>query len=409
MGFFSNLFKSKEQKAKEKKDALKQQLDLQASLIKTESYLQLVKREKALPIVMARDKLRTTLRHFTDERNRLNNAWDTAYENFSWWNKLKHNEKLDLRVLDRQITDIENALQRFNAVYSDDLVKIKAHFRQLDEAATLRIATARDRLKERVENEKLHSVSRTSVASAWLAGLSIPVSTADNLYEADDVFDALRTVNGNFENMSNTEIWLETLWMSPESLTGLASLTKGAYFEQLVATDTGGELFENFNNADTDITIDGIEYQIKATESVGYINSVDDDIPVITTSEVAAQSQAIDSGYSNEEIANSVDLAIGGTVIDAQDSAIDAILTGVGSLGLFATLKGISHAQIQYERGIKREEALAAGLGVAIEGTAKGLVDASEMVYNVATSRPMRFIGRGLFKVLTRLDKKFTQ
>ena len=129
-----------------------------------------------------------------------------------------------------------------------------------------------------------------------VSGLSIPVSITGDLYSANAVFDALRGVNSNFENMSNTEIWWETLWMSPESLAGLTSLTKGAYFEQLVAGDTGGELFEHFNHADTDITIDGIEFQLKATDSVGYINSVDDDIPVITTSEVAAQSTAIDSG-----------------------------------------------------------------------------------------------------------------
>jgi hypothetical protein len=232
------------------------------------------------------------------------------------------------------------------------------------------------------------------------------VSIVGDLYASDQVFDALRGVNGNFESMSNSEIWWETLWMSPESLVGLTSLTKGAYFEQLVASDTGGQLFENFNHADTDITIDGIEFQLKATDSINYINSVEDDIPVITTSEVAAQTGAIDSGYDDAELTNTVDLAIGGTVVDAQDTAIDAILAGAGTLGFFATIHGINYAQAQYDNGVKAEEAVLEGLGVAIEGTAKGIVDASEMAYNVVTSRPMRFIGRGIVKGLIKLDEK---
>ncbi|MEZ5497411.1 MAG: hypothetical protein R3F25_11405 [Gammaproteobacteria bacterium] len=80
--------------------------------------------------------------------------------------------------------------------------------------------------------------------------------------------------------MSNSEIWWETLWMSPESHAGLVSLTKGAYFEQLVASDTGGQLHEHFNNPDTDIVLGGVEFQLKATESVTYINSVDEEIPI---------------------------------------------------------------------------------------------------------------------------------
>ena len=53
--------------------------------------------------------------------------------------------------------------------------------------------------------------------------------------------------------MSDSGIWWETLFLSSESLVGLAALTKGAYFEQLVSADTGGVLFEHFNNPNTDI------------------------------------------------------------------------------------------------------------------------------------------------------------
>ncbi|MGB1292772.1 MAG: hypothetical protein ACPG5Z_11570, partial [Pseudoalteromonas sp.] len=84
----------------------------------------------------------------------------------------------------------------------------------------------------------------------------------------------------------------------------------------------------------------------------------------------------------------------------------DAILSGVGTLGIFATLNGINHASERYNKGVDGVEAIFEGAGVAIEGTAKGLVDASEMVYKAAMSKPSRFIGRTLVKGLKKLDDK---
>lgn len=417
MGFWSNLFKTKEQLAKEKqkalaykiqqeKLALKNKINNDFLLLNSKNRFELDAKKNKLPVFLARNKLVRTLTYFNNERDRLATAWTTAYADFSWWNKLKYSEKCDLSELDNKIKELEYGLQRFDSVYADDINKVEELFMRVSVISHKRLQATHEKLKTLIEDGALSSYAPTTLAALWLAGLSIPVSLAGDLYSANAVFDALRRVNGNFENMSNTEIWWETLWLSPDSLAGLTSLTKGAYFEQLVADDTGGELFEHFNNPDTDITIDGIEFQLKATNSVGYINSVDDEISVISTSEVAAKTSAIDSGYSNEDITNKVDLALGGTVIDAQDSAIDAILTGVGSLGLFATINGINHAQKQFDKGVKGEEAVFEGIGVAIEGTARGIVDASEMVYKVATSRPMRFTGRVLLKGLTKLDEK---
>ena len=97
------------------------------------------------------------------------------------------------------------------------------------------------------------------------------------------------------------------------------------HLEQLVTNDTGGELFEHFNNPGTDITIDGIEIQIKATDSVSYIASVDDEIPVIVTSEVAEKTDSIDGGYTNAELTTTVEQALGDGVIDAKGTAVDSI------------------------------------------------------------------------------------
>jgi hypothetical protein len=68
--------------------------------------------------------------------------------------------------------------------------------------------------------------------------------------------------------------------------------------------------------------------------------------------------------------------------------------------------KGINHAQAQYDNGVTAEEAVFEGLGLAVEGTVKGLVDTAEMASKVVMSRPSRFIGRSLVKGLVKLDEK---
>ena len=227
-----------------------------------------------------------------------------------------------------------------------------------------------------------------------------------DLDSVGNVYDSLRLVNSNFSTMTDAEIWWESLFMPAESLAGLAALTKGAYFEQLVAQDTGGELFEHFNNPDTDIVIDGVAFQLKATDSVDYVYSVDESIPVIATSEVALATGVIDSGYTIEGLTNTVDNALGGTVVDIGDTTVDAILAGLGGLGFFATIEGINHASKKYSNGGDGVEALFEGAGVAIEGTARALVGAAEMTYNVLASRPSRFVGRALLRGLIKLDDK---
>ncbi len=402
MGFFANLFKSKKQILCEKQS----ELTRQEKVLKQSNTEQLTKKKNAIPVITARNKLVATLSTFEFKRTQLNLQWQQAYADFSWWNKLKYDENLDLSSLDKEIRKLKAALKEFDKKYGNDCKAIDTHFKSLASLSEERIDRAHKTLKDAVDKNLVKDINNTSVAAAWFAGLSIPVSIADDLYSANQVYDSLRAVNGNFENMSNTDIWFETLWMSPESHAGLVSLTKGAYFEQLIADDTGGELFEHFNNLGTDITIDGIEMQIKATDSVSYIASVDDEIPVIATSEVAAQTGAIDGGYTNEELNNTVEQALGGGVIDAKDTAVDAILSGVGTLGIFATISGINHASERYNKGVDGVEAIFEGAGVAIEGTAKGLVDASEMVYKAAMSKPSRFVGRTLVKGLKKLDKK---
>jgi len=402
MKLLSNLFKTKQQKLKESHE----KLELLAIYHEMENIIKINDKRAETPLFSARDKLSSTLLDFKSKRDHLNEQWNIAYSNFSWWNKLKYDECLNLSELDYQIRELEKALKEFDQKYNKHSCILREHFFRLEKEGTDRIQLASEKLKEALDKGIVNDINDNSLSAAWIAMLSVPVSFTADLDSANQVYDSLRAVNSNFENMSNTEIWWETLWMSPESHAGLVSLTKGAYFEQLVANDTGGELFEHFNNPGTDITINGVEMQIKATDSVSYINSVDDDIPVIATSEVAEQTGAIDGGYTNEELNNTVEQALGGGVIDAKDTAVDAILSGVGTLGIFATINGLNHASERYNKGVNGVEAIFEGAGVAIEGTAKGLVDASEMVYKAAMSKPSRFVGRTLVKGLKKLDEK---
>tara|TARA_Y100001956_G_C4129312_1_gene192502 strand:+ start:6060 stop:7346 length:1287 start_codon:yes stop_codon:yes gene_type:complete len=417
MGFWANLFKSKQQREEERLLALKAaaeknrarmllQLAAEKQRLQAKNTIELQRKKNNVPVMAAHARLTGTLRKFRLKRNQLKTSWDVAYENFSWWNKLKYSGSLDLSKLDAQILTLRQAVRDFENTYNSDIEKVEKHFQHLQEISVERLNNTYATLENFIHNDKMNNVSSTTLAAAWVAGLSVPVSIAGDLYASNAVFDALRSVNGNFSELSNSEIWWETLWMSSESLTGLVSLTKGAYFEQLVASDTGGELFPDFNHPDTDITINGIEYQLKATDSAAYINTVDEDITVIATSEVADLDGVIDSGYSNEELTNTVEIAINGNAIDAQDTAVDAILSGVGTLGIFATIKGINHAQAKYDKGVEAEEAIFEGLGVAVEATAKGLVDTAEMASKVVMSRPSRFVGRALVKGLVKLDEK---
>ncbi len=238
-------------------------------------------------------------------------------------------------------------------------------------------------------------------SSALLLGaLSVPVSAWNDISRSGQVYDALRSVNGNYAGMSDTEIWMQCLLLPPDSLLGLASLTKGALFEGHVAGTTGGNLHTNFNFPETDIVIDGTAYQIKATDSESYIATVDPDIPVIATSEVAERTDAIDGGLSNAELESWTELALGGTVIDLGDTAIDAVMAGLGGLSVLATIRGINHAAARHRAGIDGIDAIAEGVGVAVTGTMKATVDLAETGYKIAKSRPSRFVGRQVMRGL---------
>ena len=340
-----------------------------------------IKLKNELPIVKASKEIESALNSFkrTLEQQKLKwDKWKAEYEDFDWWNKLECSGGPDYSEIETRIEELEEMNANFKEKHGDSLSKLNDHLKHQFNLRKRRIEKAYVhalKVQAQYKNDILDGEDLIR-KSFWCAILSVPVSAGLDLINAHNVYDTLRHVNKNYLDMSDGEIWWTTLWMAPEKLQGLASLTKGAYFEGLVAANTGGQLHEHFNHPETDIVIDGVEMQIKATDSIDYINSVDDDILVIATSEVAAETGSIDGGYTNEELTDSVGLALGGSVVDIPDTIIDAILSGVGGLGIFATLKGLNSARQTYEKGGDNLESFMKGASVLITETLKTMVNA---------------------------------
>lgn len=362
------------------------------------------------PLFRAYHALEAAESYLKQRRVEIEKQWNEALNKSSWWNQLMNSGTLNFKDLDKKIDEIGVAKRLLNRKHDYDFEKLEDYYSKLAKQACERIAQTKVSVEKFIHQCSYHDAigNEPLTKGFFLASLSVPVSLWSDVSRAGEIFDVLRAVNSNYTGMSDIEIWWESIFLPSESLVGLMSLTKGAYLEQLVASDTGGQLFEHFNHPDTDIVIDGVAFQIKATDSVSYIDSVADGIPIIATTEVANLTDAIDSGYSNEDLDGVVDLALGGSVIDFGDTAVDTILSGVGGLGVLASLNGINHAVKKHENGGDPIEAMFEGAGIAIEGTARAAVNTLEAGYKILSSRPSRFVGRGLVKALVVLDNKLT-
>lgn len=352
------------------------------------------------PAARADVVIKNNLQKLKDGRERYN----AHYAQLSWWGKMTHEQPSEMEKIDKAIVELERAEKR---LHSEELMKAQTKLVNMTALSQQRIYELETTLLESIplDHLKPYDEQLSAKSALLLSAMTVPASAWNDINQAANIYDTLREVNGNYEGMSDSEIWFDTLLMSSESPVGLVSLTKGAYFEKLIEVDFGGERFEHFNHPDTDIIIDGVAYQIKATDSVTYVESVEGDIPVITTSEVAGITGAIDGGYSDEEIENSVELSLGGTVIDCNDTALDALLTGVGGLSLLATIRGINHASNKHQEGGDLFDALLEGGEVAVIGTAKGMVDTAELAHKALTSKPMRFLGRASCKIIDKASR----
>lgn len=389
---------------------LRNQLEKSVRRAKSDCATHLDKVKQKIPLLKTKASIESQLVRLRQRRNEIAQQWNAAYEKMSWADKLWYGGNPDFREIDKITASLDFSLRTLQLEHSADFKKLSDYLSDMARRAHARITEAQQATEEYISqygqrNTETDTWLKTSLV---LSAISLPISVWTDIGRAGEVYEALRRANGRFAGLSDSEIWLQTLFMPAEQFAGLASLTKGAYLEKLVAKDTRGTLFEHFNNPNTDIVIDGVAYQIKATDSVSYIGTVVDGIPVIATTEVASKTGAIDAGYTNAELDQAVDLALGGSIIDVGDTVTDAIMSGVGGLGLMATARGINHAAEKIERGVDTVEAALDGLEVAIGGTARTLVNTAELGYKVLSSKPSRFIGRTLLKGLQKLDEKIT-
>lgn len=126
------------------------------------------------------------------------------------------------------------------------------------------------------------------------------------MIDQHEVFDAVRRGYTELETESNTAIIEYFSGINDTAVTGHLSHIKGILFEQeyvefLASEGIDADIFGATNHPVTDISIidDGIlvnELQLKATDSVSYVNATiaeNPNIDIVTTSEIAA---AFESG-----------------------------------------------------------------------------------------------------------------
>lgn len=162
-----------------------------------------------------------------------------------------------------------------------------------------------------------------------------------------DVFDAVMRGYSELEVASNREIIDHFTQIDDSSLAGHLSNIKGIYFEQVYVdrlTQQGihATIFETTNHPVVDIIVnanDGVvtEFQLKATDSISYINDTleaNPDISIIATTEVASafnNDMVIDSGISNEALESEV----AGTLLEDYVNPISPISIICAFFGIF--------------------------------------------------------------------------
>lgn len=155
----------------------------------------------------------------------------------------------------------------------------------------------------------------------------------------ENVFEAVRRGYSQLSSSSNSDILSYFGNLEPGAMTGHISNIKGIVFEKEVTEllnqqGVNAMLFEKTNHPISDIALmdDGdiaAELQLKATDSLSYINNTlaaYPDIPIVTTSEVANSFDlgvVINSGMSNAALENSVSQVLSGE--DVTEHSVEAI------------------------------------------------------------------------------------
>jgi DNA-binding NarL/FixJ family response regulator len=186
----------------------------------------------------------------------------------------------------------------------------------------------------------------------------------------DAVFDAVRRGYNELELASNDEIIDYFADVNPDAMSGHISNIKGIVFEQEVVNALNEQgidamLFDATNHPVSDIALmsDGdiaAEVQLKATDSVSYINETlaeNPDIPIIVTSEVTNSfdsTMVIDSGIDNVALDDVVSEVLTGEIANhvgeslASDVASEGLAELVADVALPISPIGIIAALIGF-------------------------------------------------------------
>lgn len=196
-----------------------------------------------------------------------------------------------------------------------------------------------------IPEKNLNGIAATALAvSIVTAGL-----ISDKHYLDEERFgmvvDAMQRANPELASMTPAQIGGYLSNFTPEQLQGVVNNTKGVYHEMLYVDSVNSAGLENeaalhsdINNPGSDVVFssDGEIYnevQIKATDSVSYVNEHFEKYPnidVVATEEVASKINGVESsGFSNSILEQ--DVSTGFEQLISNDDTSDAVTETVSS------------------------------------------------------------------------------
>lgn len=159
MGFLSRLLKSKKTLLKENAKILSNKKN--KAIIENKKLLN-AKLEKHL-LIKTKNKISSTLNQLKYERKNTNDQWISTYNNFSWWNKLKYPEKLNLTELDQAIYELEELHESFYKRYSTDIESINNHYHNSIKRSENRINTIHYNALEMIKKTKIIEINENDI------------------------------------------------------------------------------------------------------------------------------------------------------------------------------------------------------------------------------------------------------
>ncbi len=236
---------------------------------------------------------------------------------------------------------------------------------------------SRDKSKQMLKSKivMLKSRYRMNTLATLTGGFVAGASMSVDIQEADAIFEAARTANSTFENMSDSQIIDYCSALDSSQLTGMVSLVHGRHFENIVSEATGGILFEAKNHADTDMILNGAEYSIKSNDATA------DSIAEFDT--YSPQ----DLGLDDEELMNRTTDVLDGDIIDATD----AIISGAVGFGTMATLQAVGEGADEWESLEEWEKTKGKAAWVGTKTVGKAGVGTAKSTWGL-----LKLAGRGI-------------